>query len=289
MSRRDDNPGIPVMELSREERPRGFMKTSEISSDEQPMQRLTTGRFYLQDSYCFEADATILAVQENALAFDQTCFYPGGGGQPPDEGSAKVESEPELEIVSVHADSEEILWHICKSPPPPDILGKPARLILNKDRRLSFMRYHTVLHVLNTIALRNYGEWITGVQIAADYSRIDFKLEGFSAAMCEEMEKKVNAVLDENHAVKSYYVPAEEFRRREDLLRTLEAKPPVSGGQVRVVEIQGFDAQACGGTHVKSTSEAGRFSIFRTENKGKINKRLYVRLDPGGSRAPFPK
>jgi misacylated tRNA(Ala) deacylase len=55
-----------------------------------------------------------------------------------------------------------------------------------------------------------------------------------------------------------------------------------------VVEIEGFDAQACGGTHASSTSEIGRFSIFRTENKGKINKRLYVhgligRLDEGSA------
>ena len=142
------------------------------------------------------------------------------------------------------------------------------------------MRYHTVLHVLNTIALRDYGGWITGVQIAADYSRIDFKLEGFSAALCAELERKVNAVLEDGHAVTSYYLPEAEFRKRGDLLRTLEAKPPVSQGQVRVVEIQGFDAQACGGTHVSATSEVGRFSIFRTENKGKLNKRLYVRLDP---------
>jgi len=265
------------------------MKTSEISPDDQPIRGLATRRLYLQDSRCFEADATVVAVRENAVAFDQTCFYPGGGGQPPDEGSAKVGREPELEIVSAHADPDEIIWHICKSPLPPDILGKPARLTLNKEKRVALMRYHTVLHVLNTIALRNYGGWITGVQIAADYSRIDFKLEGFSSAMCAEMEKKVNAVLEENHAVKSYYLPEEEFRKREDLLRTLEAKPPVSGGQVRVVEIQGFDAQACGGTHVGTTSQVGRFSIFRTENKGKINKRLYVRLDPPGMPPPFPK
>ena len=141
------------------------------------------------------------------------------------------------------------------------------------------MRYHTVLHVLNTVALRDYGGWITGVQIGADYSRIDFKIEGFSAAMCSELEQKVNAVLNENHAVKSYFIPEEEFRKRDDLLRTLEVKPPVSHGRVRVVEIQGFDAQACGGTHVSTTSEVGRFSVFRTENKGKINKRLYVRLE----------
>jgi misacylated tRNA(Ala) deacylase len=153
---------------------------------------------------------------------------------------------------------------------------------------MALMRYHTALHVLNTVTLRDYNGWITGVQIATDYARIDFKLEGFSAALCAELEKKVNAILEENHPIISYYLPEAEFRKRDDLLRALEAKPPVSQGQVRVVEIQGFDAQACGGTHVSTTSEVGRFSIFRTENKGKVNKRLYVRLDPAEARVVSP-
>ena len=89
----------------------------------------------------------------------------------------------------------------------------------------------------------------------------------------------MNSVLRGNRSLKSYYIPEDEFQKRPDLLRTLEVKPPVIGGKVRVVEIVGFDAQACGGTHVRSTGELGRFSIFRTENKGKINKRLYIRLD----------
>ena len=145
---------------------------------------------------------------------------------------------------------------------------------------MALMRYHTVLHILNTIALRDYQGWITGVQIGVAYSRIDFKLDHFSATVCHEMEQKVNAVIAGNHMIKSYAIPEDEFRRRgEDLLRTLEVKPPISHGQVRVVEIEGFDAQACGGTHVHSTTEAGKFSIFRTENKGRINKRLYIRLD----------
>jgi len=261
------------------------MKTPETWGDSLPMETDTTTRLYLQDDHIFEADASVVAVRENSIALDQTCFYPGGGGQPPDEGSIKMQTGEVIEIVSVHADPDGILWHVTKSPPPPDILGQPVRLILNRERRLALMRYHTVLHVLNTIALKDYGGWITGVQIGVDYSRIDFKLEGFSAAMCHELERKVNAVLEGNHPLRSYAVPEEEFRKRDDLLRTLEAKPPVSHGQVRVVEIQGFDAQACGGTHVGNTSEVGRFSIFRTENKGKINKRLYVRLDQAASSA----
>ena len=140
------------------------------------------------------------------------------------------------------------------------------------------MRYHTVLHVLNTITLRDYGGWITGVQINPDYSRIDFKLENFSMALTTELEEKVNQILSENHPLKSYTISEEEFNHRPDLLRTLEAKPPISQGRVRVVEIDGFDAQACGGTHMHNTSEVGKFSILRTDNKGKNNKRLYVKL-----------
>jgi misacylated tRNA(Ala) deacylase len=239
----------------------------------------TTTRLYLDDSHCYEADAIVVAIREAAVAFDQTCFYPGGGGQPPDQGHVRLASGVLLDIESAHADEDDVIWHVSQRPPPPDSVGAQARLILDTERRKGLTRYHTVLHVLNTIALRDYGGWITGVQIAVDYSRIDFKLERFSAALCAELEGKVNTVLAGDHAVRSYYLPEDEFLRREDLLRTLEVKPPVRDGQVRVVEIEGFDAQACGGTHVDTTSALGRFTVFRTENKGKINKRLYVRLE----------
>jgi misacylated tRNA(Ala) deacylase len=239
-----------------------------------------TTRLYLDDNHCLEADAIVVGVRDNAIAFDRTCFYPGGGGQPPDAGSMRLASATTIKIDSVHADADDVIWHAAGSALPADIVGQPVHLSVDRERRLSLTRYHTVLHVLNTIALRDYDGWITGVQIAPDYSRIDFKLEGFSAALCAALEGKVNAVLAARHALQAYYIPEDEFRRREDLLRTLEVKPPVIEGRVRVVEIQGFDAQACGGTHVANTGELGRLTIFRTENKGKINKRLYVRLDP---------
>jgi misacylated tRNA(Ala) deacylase len=264
------------------------MTTPDPDLNCQTMEAHATRRLYLEDDHCLETDASIVAVRKDSVAFDQTCFYPGGGGQPPDEGRVRLSSGEVLEITSAHVDPDDIIWHVSKSAPPPNLVGQVARLILNKERRLALMRYHTVLHVLNTIALRDYGGWITGVQMAVDYSRIDFKLDGFSAAMCTELERKVNAVLGGNHALRSYTLPEQEFRKREDLLRTLEVKPPVSRGQIRVVEIEGFDAQACGGTHVRTTSEVGRFSIFRTENKGKINKRFYVRLDQAGSPAGSP-
>ena len=88
----------------------------------------------------------------------------------------------------------------------------------------------------------------------------------------------MNAVIAANHAVRSYTIAAAEFDQRPDLLRTINVAPPVYHGQIRVVEIVGFDAQACGGTHVRQTCDIGACEIYKTENKGRQNKRLYVRF-----------
>jgi misacylated tRNA(Ala) deacylase len=69
-----------------------------------------------------------------------------------------------------------------------------------------------------------------------------------------------------------------QFEKKCDLIRTLNVKPPVYQGVVRIVEIVGFDGQACGGTHVRDTHQVGACTIFKSENKGKQNKRLYVRF-----------
>ncbi len=227
----------------------------------------------------------MVAVSARALAFDRTCFYPGGGGQPPDDGTMRLGDDEPVAIVSAHADADEVVWHVTPAPLSAALVGRRATLAVNRARRLALTRHHTVLHVLNTIALRDYGGWITGVQIGVEQSRIDFKLDALSAALSAELEAKVNAVLAGNRRVSASYVSEDEFKGRDDLLRTLDARPPVRDGRVRVVEIDGFDAQACGGTHVDTTAEVGRFAIVRTENKGKLNKRLYVRLDDPASRA----
>jgi misacylated tRNA(Ala) deacylase len=239
----------------------------------------STHRLYWEDDHHLEADARVIALRGTALALDRTCFYPGGGGQPADAGLLTLPGGEILDIVTIEADDDGVLWHITRPAPPAAILGQPVQLAVDPPRRLALARYHTVLHVLNTIALRDYAGWMTGVQIGMDYARIDFKLEGFSAALCAELETKVNAVLLRNLPLRASSLAEEEFRERGELLRTLEVKPPVVDGRVRVVEIVGFDAQACGGTHVSSTGELGRFCIVRTENKGRINKRLYVRLE----------
>jgi misacylated tRNA(Ala) deacylase len=242
-----------------------------------------TLRLYLDDPDLLSNQAQIIAVRDGAIALDRSCFYPGGGGQPPDEGSLKLGEGAELALASGFADDAGVVWHVTSTPVPDGLIGVRVALQVHRGRRDALARYHTVLHVLNAIALRDYDGWITGAQIAPDYARIDFKLEAVSPQMRSDLEHKVNVVLASGRPVRASYLSQEEFSRRHDLLRTLEVRPPVHDGRVRVVEIEDFDAQACGGTHVSNTSQIGRLRIERSENKGKINKRLYVRLENPGS------
>jgi misacylated tRNA(Ala) deacylase len=241
-----------------------------------------TTRLYLDDGGLLRCQARAIAIAPDALAFDQTCFFPGGGGQPPDTGAVFFglgDGDATLEVTSVRADDEGVLWHVTATPPPAGLAGRRAHLQVDAERRRALTRAHTALHVLNTIALRDHGAWITGVQIGVEQSRIDFTFAAFSAELVADLEAKTNAILAEDHPVTTTSLTESEFGEREDLLRTLEARPPVRDGRVRVVEIVGFDAQACGGTHVRSTAEVGRLVVIRTENKGRQNKRLYVRLE----------
>jgi misacylated tRNA(Ala) deacylase len=219
----------------------------------------------------------ILCVRGTDVALDQTCFYPGGGGQPADRGILSTE-ETSVTVNDVKADPDGILWHCCEWADP-GWEQKTAQLSLDLPRRSALSRYHTVLHLVNTIALRDYGAWITGAQIDVEYARIDFKWDGFSPSLCNDVEAKVNREIGSSRSIRAYSITEAEFNARPELLRTLKVRPPVFDGRVRIVEIAGFDAQACGGTHIENTTLIGRMSVERVENKGSINKRLYVKLN----------
>jgi misacylated tRNA(Ala) deacylase len=166
--------------------------------------------------------------------------------------------------------------------PPP---GDAVRGLIDWPFRHALMRHHGLMHVVNTVALRQLGGVITGVQLGPDRSRIDFRLAAFSREQIPEFEARVNDVIDRGLAVTSSVISDDEYRRRPELVRTLNVRPPLGDGTVRIVEIDGFDAQACGGTHVHSTSEIGRAHVTRFDNKGRDNKRFYWELAPRGPEA----
>lgn len=118
-----------------------------------------TIRLYWEDERCFEASAQVVEIREGTIAFDRTCIYPGGGGQPADEGRVTFGGGQILVITFVSADPAGVLWHCLSSAPSLDTLGQLVKLEINQKRRVTLVRYHTAMHVLNSIALRDYGAW----------------------------------------------------------------------------------------------------------------------------------
>jgi misacylated tRNA(Ala) deacylase len=233
-------------------------------------------RLDLDDPYLRAFGAAVVESAAGACVLDRTAFYPGGGGQPHDRGTLAVGDEA-WPVTAVREDDAGRIWHEVGR----DLaVGTAVRGELDWPYRHALMRHHGLMHVVNTIARDRLGGVITGVQLGPDRSRIDLRLDGFTRERLGALEDQVNEVLARDLPLRARTVSEAEFRSRPELVRTLNVLPPVVDGRVRIVEIEGFDAQACGGTHVHATGEIGRARIERFDNKGKDNKRFYWTLSP---------
>jgi misacylated tRNA(Ala) deacylase len=233
-------------------------------------------RLYLEDPDLRAFDAEVVESAGGACVLSRTAFHPGGGGQPHDRGTLAVSGKP-LPVAAVREDERGRVWHDVGRDLAP---GTAVHGELDWPYRHALMRHHGLMHVVNAIALERFGGLITGVQLGPDRSRIDLRLDGFARDRVPELEAAVNDVLARDLPLRATVITEEEFRRRPELVRTLKVLPPVVHGTVRVVEIVGFDAQACGGTHVRSTGDIGHARVERFDNKGKDNKRFYWTLAP---------
>ena len=233
-----------------------------------------TARLYWEDAYRSEFAATVLVAAAGWCALSATAFYPGGGGQPPDTGVLVTEGD-EGAVSGVRAEGG-LVWHRTTM----DLVrGQGVRGRVDWPRRYQLMKYHTLLHILNTVMLDRHHALITGADIGESQARIDFDVDPPLREASAQIEAAVNAVIARSLPLVAAFVPEEELTRNPRLVRTLAVAPPVENGRVRILEIAGFDTQACGGTHVHSTAELGRCRITRVDNKGKRNKRLYVVLE----------
>lgn len=235
-----------------------------------------TELLYLHDSYLKEFDATVGASSGQAVALDRTAFYAGGGGQPADTGLLRW-SGGESRVIEVRKDGEAV-WHAVEGALPP--VGTTVRGTLDWERRHAIMRHHSALHVLVGVIYRQFNALVTGGAIYPDRARMDFSLEDLNKDRIAAIEAEANRVIKEDRRILVRFLSREEFER-SDLVRLAKNLVPAGIREVRVVEIEGFDAQADGGTHVANTLEIGRLVVTKTENKGKTNRRLEIALAMG--------
>ena len=136
------------------------------------------------------------------------------------------------------------------------------------------------MHILCGVIFRDFGAQVTGGDMEPLKGRMDFEFESLTRDLVTVIETAVNIEVDQNRDVNISILPREEAFKIPDLIRTKINLLPPAIAEVRVVELVGLDLQADGGTHVRSTGEIGQIQINDYKSKGKINKRIYVALQP---------
>jgi misacylated tRNA(Ala) deacylase len=236
-----------------------------------------TQLLFQTDSYLREFQATVTALDDaqNAIALDQTAFYPGGGGQPNDTGQLLTDAKtwPVTKVKKTGPD----VRHFLEGELP--AVGTHVDGVIDWDRRYRLMRIHTALHILCGVIWRDYGAAVTGGNMQPGSARMDFEFERMQKELVSEIEKSINAEVEAGRPVKIAILPREEAFQIPDLIRTKINLLPEGISEVRTVEIKGLDLQADGGTHVANTADVGRIKIVDYKSKGRINKRLVIELE----------
>lgn len=202
------------------------------------------------------------------VALDRTAFYPEGGGQPWDTGvlvaTAKSGTVLEVAVERVVEDEAGEVWHYVRKPLPQgtEVIGR-----VDADRRMDHAQQHTGQHLLSAVFLSELGARTVSFHLGADSVTIDLVLrEGVERLGDDDLrsvEAAANRMIYDDRPVRPGWVSREEAEvmlARGDL-----RKLPERSGAMRIVEMEGVEFNACGGTHVRSTGAIGGLLVRRVE------------------------
>lgn len=193
------------------------------------------------------------------VIFDRTPFYAESGGQVADTGII-TSGEFEGKVVNV-VKKHDVFIHqveIVKGIAP--AIGAEVKMKIDADRRKDIQRNHTATHILHKVLRENLGTHVeqSGSLVDDEKLRFDFShYEAIEPEMIEKIEKAVNDIILSNLKVKIDFENIEDAKKRGAMALFSDKY----GDVVRVVEIDGYSIELCGGAHVKSTGEIGLFNI----------------------------
>ena len=235
-----------------------------------------TEQLYRADPYLRDCTATVTAVNERGgIILDRTVFYAAAGGQPGDRGTLAIDGAACPIATTLYDTDKTTIVHVPADGAPLLLPGRQVLAVLDWETRLKHMRMHTALHLL--CALVKFP--VTGGQIGAEESRLDFDIAEASAVDKETLTSELNALIAADHPVGERWISDAELAANPQLVRTMAVKPPVGSGRVRLVVIGKdgeIDLQPCGGTHVRATGQIGPIAVTKIEKKGKQNRRIRI-------------
>jgi len=232
-----------------------------------------------RDAYARETTARVVEVRDDGIVLDRTVFYPRGGGQPGDTGTIAWATGATAIVDTVKRGG--VVLHVPAEDAVRPPQGTDVGVAIDWDRRHLLMRTHTALHVLSAVIFREFGAKVTGGNMEPGIARMDFELESISVEFGNDVERRLNEALSENHDVSVHQMARVDALTDSDLIRTKVNLIPEFVDPIRIIDIGTIDRQADGGTHVANTAEVGEVRVVKTESKGKGNKRMRIQLVDG--------
>ncbi len=239
-------------------------KKIDIDIDLEDIRDFKTKKLYYELEPEPVCDAKVLAIMGSYLIFDQTVFYPLGGGQAEDHGWMYFKKQ-KVQVIDVKKLNDAVLHKVEKIPEGIKV-GSKVKLEVDWERRLSLMRHHTAVHIVGGAAREVLGPhvWQAGADKTPDRARLDIThWESIPRETLDEIEFIANSVVMENRKINKYVLDRDEAERRFGF--TIYQGGVVPGKQLRIVEIPGLDTEACGGTHANHTGDIGYIRIIGAE------------------------
>jgi misacylated tRNA(Ala) deacylase len=234
------------------------------------------------DAYARSVEARVVSIDptdRSLVVLDRTVFYPGGGGQPADQGVfLRAADGRRWAVAAALKAGDEVVHQLDLGDADPPAVGDRLEVELDWARRLLLMRTHTALHALCGVVWRDYGALVTGGKMEPGGGRMDFEFERMSGDLVAGIEATVNHEISAARDVRVAVLPRDEAFAIPDLIRTKINLLPPGIAEIRTIEIVGLDLQADGGTHVANTREVGGIRVTGYESKGRINKRIRIEL-----------
>jgi alanyl-tRNA synthetase len=221
-----------------------------------------SARAYYDDSYTHSFAARItehtLHNGAPAVVLDQTYFYPTSGGQPHDVGS--INGIPVVDVVTREGDAA--VLHVLASAPDP--AASDITCQIDWTRRFDHMQHHTGQHILTQAFVQTAHAPTVSFHLSDNSVTIDLDKSALTDAQAADTETLANQIIWQNRTVTAQVIDPNDA----DNVRIRRLPPHLLTGGLRIIDIDGFDVTACGGTHVARTGEIGLLKIVRLEKRG---------------------
>ncbi len=241
---------------------------------------MPTERLYYHDSHLYDFTAHVTNVRAHAanlfaVTLNRTAFYPTGGGQPHDTGLIDdVQVIDCLNADDIDEDTANVTHIVEASASEVQCLSSQAEVScrVNRVRRFDHVQQHTAQHILSRAFLELYDAPTHGFRMMPEYAEVDIKLADATDERINDALELANKIVWENRLIKIHFMAADEIRAHKKIIRQRFER----AGVLRVIEIEGFDFNPCGGTHAKQTGEVGVIFIPTWERAKGLARLTFV-------------